>query len=92
MRLIGMPDSGPEGDTFSSEPLEDFLSSYDTFDYVATPSATYSRSMARMLHYSSGKKGYVSNLKDDSTRIKFIAEESTMIVLLQTLCQQKMMK
>jgi len=61
VRLVGMPDVSEHGDKFSSQPLEDFLSYYDyNYDKPESKARASSRagSMARMLHYSSGRKGY----------------------------------
>ncbi len=61
LRLIGMPDVRNNGDTFSSEPLERFLAFYD-FRYGQQQQAIVNSAVltrhARMLHYSSGRRGY----------------------------------
>ena len=60
VRLIGMPESGRSGDSISSEPLQDFLLSYN-LPKVRKISSYTVQSMAKMLHYSSGRRGYYDN-------------------------------
>ncbi len=58
VQLVGMPDDRSDGDTFSSEPLESFLSlNYDLGGYSEHPDARV-RGQARMMHFSSGRRGY----------------------------------
>ena len=60
VRLIGMPDAGPEGDVFTTKPLTDFLEFYD-YRYTAfsgSISGGSASSSSRMMHYSSGRRGY----------------------------------
>lgn len=56
VRLIGMPgEISDGGDKFSMKPLEEFLS---TFQYNYQVRSTPFEVVARMLHYSSGRKGF----------------------------------
>jgi len=61
VRLLGLPDVNDYGDVFSSKPLHDFLSFYD-FGYnkedAKRRGSSRAASVARMLHYSSGRRGY----------------------------------
>ena len=59
IKLIGMPEASGNGDTFSEKPLLEYLERFVPVSFKPKMRHNISRgSTARMLHYSSGRKGF----------------------------------
>ena len=61
-RLVGMPEADGDCDKFSSKPLQKFLRRLD--NSYSAPKRVGTHSMALMLHYTSGRRGYEDRLID----------------------------